>query len=129
MSLKGCENSPKDEKTDSLCTQKQIINNQQLVCGTKRFLDKKKCTIYRPFECAEGKETCLQIGQSNEGECVCLEGLTRDSNNICSVKEPSVSPTASTIADKSTMPTVPDLTEKDCEFFCRMLNYISAILI
>lgn len=124
MLLKGCENSTENEKADSLCIQKQIVNNQQLVCGTQKFLDRKKCTIYRPFECAERNETCVQIGQSNEGECNCLEGLSRDANNVCSEKEPSVSSTASaSIADNTTVPTVPDLTEKDCEFLEYKLSF------
>ncbi|EFX74458.1 hypothetical protein DAPPUDRAFT_108918, partial [Daphnia pulex] len=89
--LMGCENIPENEKiVGSSCTQKQIINNLQLECGKGKLRQhqNKICSLHRPFECGE-KETCSQVGQSDEGECRCITGFTRDDSGICStVKNP-----------------------------------------
>ena len=81
----GCEGFPENVKiTNSSCTQKQIINNWHLNCGKEKFRQhqNKICSLYRLFECGE-KETCSQVGQSDEGECQCLKGFTRDDSGIC----------------------------------------------
>ncbi len=109
LTIKGCENIPEGKNYPS-CTEKQIVSNQQISCGTRKFLDQQRiCFLYRPFECGV-KETCSQLGQSNKGECVCLEGFARDSNGICSIPVPALISTASPRhANETTEPT------KDCE--------------
>ncbi len=98
----GCENIPENEKiVGSSCTQKQIINNLQLKCGKEKLRQhqNKICSLYRPFECGE-KETCSQVGQSDEGECQCITGFTRDDSGICFITIKNPPPEISTLSSE-----------------------------
>lgn len=67
------------------CTEKQTITEQELSCEFLGKGDRQSlCTITRLFEC-QPTETCRQIGQTNKGECVCNDGLTRKGDGTCSV--------------------------------------------
>ncbi|XP_057371033.1 uncharacterized protein LOC130692000 [Daphnia carinata] len=93
LTLKGCENIQENQGIDYSCTQKQIINNQQLACGKGKLNNQQKfCSLFRPFECGE-KETCSQIDKSNHGECQCFKGYARDEDGTCSkiITHPQVS--------------------------------------
>ncbi|KAI9564344.1 hypothetical protein GHT06_008082 [Daphnia sinensis] len=84
LTLKGCENIKENQGIDKSCTEKQIINNQQLACGKRKSNNQQKlCSLFRPFECS-GKETCSQIDKSENGECQCVKGYARDEDGTCS---------------------------------------------
>lgn len=124
FTLKGCEHGLENQETYP-CSQKQIINNQQLACGVQKFRDRRKCSIYRPFDCGM-KETCLQMNQSNIGECVCLQGLERDSNNECSMIDENL--VVSTISSLVNETTEQVSTEQDRKSY-HTLKYFHQILV
>ena len=123
LTLNGCENVP--GKISHSCTEKQIINKKAISCGTGKFLSQPKiCSLYRPFECGVN-ETCLQIDQS-KGKCVCLGGLARDSNGICSavlvpvlVSSPAPQYTNGTTEE-------PPKGDGECSFFWKIPNFKKA---
>lgn len=91
--LKGCEQPNNSTAVSSPCTQRQILNHQKLSCGSlsnelKRTTRATRCSISTPFQCGE-HETCRQINQSNDGECVCLRDYARhNTTGMCVLVPP-----------------------------------------
>lgn len=113
MTIKGCEHGPDNSTGINSCVQKQIIHNEQLFCGKQKYKQEPKhCSLSQPFECGRN-ETCLQQpDQSNQGQCVCLEGFEYNSNGLCSaVVEKTLAPTASSFLNNGT--TVTPVLAKD----------------
>jgi len=120
--LKGCQQP--QTGTVSCTLVKQIINNQELACGSatevnsiKRIARKSSnCSIFKHFECGEN-ETCKQIDYTNDGECVCLPDFVRqDTNGPCiQSHNDTIAPTVDTKDPTSNTNTTEGPPTNDCK--------------
>lgn len=88
FTVKNCEVLSGGARLDSQsCSEHEIGSVQGLSC---EFLEKRQqdslCSISKLFEC-QPTETCMQIGQTSQGECVSTSGLETGKDGAISLSD------------------------------------------